>query len=230
MNNYPTPNSTVDIVLFRLSNKKLNVYLVRRPNDENEPFKGMLAIPGGYVRVQVDENVEATAQRVMKEKLKIKDSVYMEQLQTFSGAKRDPRGWSMSLAYCVLMPEKDSNMVDGGEWFDVDSIDTKLLAFDHKDILAAAIVRVRSKANYSVLPAYFLDKEFTLHELKDAYEQVLMKPLDKSTFRSRILALDMLEEIQGKMKSGHQRPAQLYRIKSSISAPSFLRSNLKQSI
>jgi hypothetical protein len=86
------------------------------------------------------------------------------------------------------------------------------LAFDHAEILAAALSRLRGKVEYTSLPAYVLPKEFTLTDLQRAYEIVLERPLEKSAFRTRVLAAELVERA-GKVRSGPNRPAQMYRLK-----------------
>jgi hypothetical protein len=44
------------------------------------------------------------------------------------------------------------------------------LAFDHREILTAALERLRGKVEYTSLPAFLLPAEFTLSELQRAYE------------------------------------------------------------
>ena len=66
------------------------------------------------------------------------------------------------------------------------------LAFDHAEILAAAIERLRSKVEYTSLPAFLLPEEFTLTELQRVYEIVLDRPVDKSAFRTRVMAADLV--------------------------------------
>jgi hypothetical protein len=54
--------------------------------------------------------------------------------------------------------------------------------------------------------------EFTLTELQRVYEIVLGRPLEKKAFRTRMLAMDLLEELP-RVKEGRTRPAQLFRLK-----------------
>jgi hypothetical protein len=86
------------------------------------------------------------------------------------------------------------------------------LAFDHDEILAAALARLRSKVEYTSLPVYLMPPEFTLPELQQVYEIVLDRPLEKSAFRTRMLAADVVEPTP-KTRRGPNRPAQLYRLK-----------------
>jgi hypothetical protein len=64
--------------------------------------------------------------------------------------------------------------------------------------------------------------EFTLPELQRVYEIVLDRPLEKSAFRTRILATDLIEPI-AKMRRGPNRPAQLYRLKKNKEPVYFVR-------
>src|SRR5262245_31930104 len=93
--------STVDVVLLTLRAGQLHVALLRR---DREPFKDILALPGGYVHADEDQDTLDAACRVLRDKTGI-ESPYLEQLATFSGAARDPRGWSLSVAYYALVPE-----------------------------------------------------------------------------------------------------------------------------
>lgn len=94
----------------------------------------------------------------------------------------------------------------------MDSI--RSLPFDHRDILRAAVDRVRSKTNYSSLPVHLMPPAFTLSELQKVYETLLDTRLDKRGFRRRIEELDVVEPAphQSTPRSAH-RPAQMFRVK-----------------
>jgi 8-oxo-dGTP diphosphatase len=96
------------------------------------------------------------------------------------------------------------------------------LAFDHAELLQAAIQRLRAKVEYTSLPAFLMPKLFTLTELQQAYESVLARPIDKSAFRTRMLASDLLE-VTNQFKEAANRPAQLYKLKSTIEPVFFQR-------
>jgi 8-oxo-dGTP diphosphatase len=201
--------ATVDIVLFTLVGERLHIVLLQR---ENEPFAGTLALPGGYVHTEIDADSRAAARRTLEQKTGIK-APYLEQLFTFSGPDRDPRGWSFSVTYYALVNEdtlarrKSTNV----QLVPVDQVPE--LAFDHNEIIEFALKRLRDKSSYSALPCYLLPKEFTLTELQSTYELVMGSKLDKSSFRRKLDELDFLELIPGEFRLGKHRPAQLYRIK-----------------
>ena len=221
---FPRPLTTVDVVIFAIRKDTLHVLLVQRPIHEGEPYPGQWALPGGFVDIARDRDLEACAARKLKDKTGL-ISPYLEQLGSWGSAARDPRGWSATHAYFALVSEAAGSvsLAPDAQWFPVIAGKIKpRLAFDHGDILAAAIQRLRSKVEYTSLPAYLMPLEFTLPDLQRVYEIVLDRPLEKSAFRTRILATDLIEPID-KMRRGPNRPAQLYRLKKSKEPVYFVR-------
>lgn len=214
---FPRPFTTVDVVIFTVIDDRLHVLLVKRPTGDTEPYPGMWALPGGYVDIERDKDLEACALHKLKEKTG-RVSPYLEQLGSWGSATRDPRGWTATHVYFAMLPHETVKLGQGSHatdigWFPIedDGIARKL-AFDHETILAAAIARLRSKAEYTSLPAYLLPDTFTLSELQQVFAVVLGRPVDKSGFRTRVLSAGLVEETDG-MKTGPSRPAQLYRLK-----------------
>lgn len=201
---------TVDVVLLTLQNEELNVVLLKR---ERDPFKGVIALPGGYIHVDDDRDAQDAARRVLKEKAGI-NAPYLEQLATFSGPARDPRGWSISIAYYALV---SFDLIDQAGYPDLKlvSVDRPLsLPFDHRDIVEAAVARLRSKSQYSSLPCHLAGETFTLPQLQRVYETLMGEPINKVSFRRKMTEMDMLDAVEGKLDgAGAHRPAQLYRLK-----------------
>lgn len=206
------PILTVDIVLFTIKDDALHLLLSKRTND-TEAFPNQWALPGGYVHVNEDLNLIDTATRILQHKINIRKHLYLEQLETFSGPDRDPRGWSISQAFCAIIPFEDLQATPEIQWINVKEIQTHKLPFDHNLIAARAIERLQSKSSYSTLPIHFFKGQFTLSELQKVYEIILQQKLDKSSFRKRLDDMNMLTLIKGSFKGGAQRPAQLYKIK-----------------
>ncbi|WP_341678057.1 NUDIX domain-containing protein [Niveibacterium sp. SC-1] len=208
---YPNIICTVDVVLLVLRNNALHVALLKR---EQMPFKGRLALPGGYIHAQEDGDAEASAARVLREKAGV-SSPYLEQLGSFSGARRDPRGWSVSLAYYALVAPDLLSETAHPELaiLPVDAL-PEPLPFDHARILAAAVERLRAKSQYSSLPCHLAGEAFTLPELQQIYEAVMGSTINKVSFRRKMDEMDMLEAVPGAQRAdGPFRPAQLYRLK-----------------
>jgi len=201
---------TVDVVLLCLRAEVLHVVLLKR---DKPPFEGSLALPGGYVHPEEDGDALDAAERMLRDKTGL-SSPYLEQLGCFSGAVRDPRGWSVSIAYYALVPESllAESAIEGLYLQAVDQL--RGLPFDHKEIVLAAVERVRSKSSYSSLPVYLCGEQFTLPRLQAVYEALLGEQINKVSFRRKMDELDMLEPVEGAMETGKaNRPAQLYRLK-----------------
>jgi 8-oxo-dGTP diphosphatase len=214
---FERPLTTVDVAIFSVLNNALHVLLVRRPIERSEPFAGVWALPGGFVDIHADSDLESCAMRKLKEKSGV-SAPYLEQVGSWGDAQRDPRGWSATHVYFALVAADDLRLTAGGNasdaaWFEVDGSKVKeKLAFDHSELLRAAVSRLRSKVEYTSLPAFLLPSEFTLTDLQGVYEILLGRSLEKKAFRTRVLSVDLLEPTT-RYKEGANRPAQLYRLK-----------------
>lgn len=140
---YPRPALTADCVIFSISDNGPSVLLIRRGN---EPFKGCWAFPGGFA--EEGETIEQTAARELFEETHLSD-VLLHQFHVFSRPGRDPRGWTVSVAFWgILEPDKKSIAVggddaDAAQWFPIDKLPP--LAFDHHEILEKAIKALHRK-------------------------------------------------------------------------------------
>lgn len=207
----PRPILTVDLVPLALRDGALCVLRMRRQHD---PFAGCAALIGGYVRTDADAHLGETARRLLADKAGLTDH-YVEQLSTFSGATRDPRGWSASVAYFSLSPLAALEPALEREGVELVPVaDAVGMPFDHDTILAAALARLRGKGAYSDLPARLLPPGFTLAELHAVYQTVLGEPLNIDAFRRKVLERGFLEETGAKRRvAGANRPSALYRLK-----------------
>lgn len=119
--------------------------------------------------------------------------------------------------YFSLLSADEIELVPGGNpeemrWTAVDGARVRdKLAFDHAELLKAAVGRLRSKIEYTSLPAFLMPSEFTLGELQRVYEITLGRALEKKAFRTRMLSTDLLEPTP-RYKEGPNRPAQLFRL------------------
>lgn len=217
-NRYKKPKAMVDIVIFTVQDDKLKVLLIKRGE---HPYKDMWALPGGAIRLGdsgdniVDETLESAALRELKEETGITPP-YLEQLRSYGSATRDPREWTLSVAYYALVGPDSTALAAGtdaaeAKWWTVNgrSVNTKL-AFDHKTIITDAVDRLRAKVEYSSAPVHLLPKQFTLGELKRVYELLLDEEISKAPFNRRVKAAGIVEPVEGATKK-KTRPAQLYR-------------------
>ncbi|MBQ2444665.1 MAG: NUDIX hydrolase [Clostridia bacterium] len=127
--NYERPSVTTDIAVFALryeenenyrlnSSKKLSILLIKRGE---YPFKGMWALPGGFLRK--GETVEECAVREIFEETSVKP-LSLISAGVFSKPDRDPRGWIISNAFASVIGKAEKNPEAGddaadAQWFDV---------------------------------------------------------------------------------------------------------------
>jgi 8-oxo-dGTP diphosphatase len=205
---YERPSVTVDVVIFTLISQELHVLLVQR---SRWPFEGFWAIPGGFINM--DESLADAARRELEEETGVRD-VYLEQLYTFGDVGRDPRTRVISVAYIALV-RADAQKIRASDestdvrWFPVSTLPEQL-AFDHDQVLAYAIGRLRSKLEYTTLAFQLLPEVFSILELKHIYEQILGEELDKGNFYRKIKESELLEETPH-TREGRGRPTRLWR-------------------
>src|SRR6266705_1260113 len=94
------PIVTVDAALFTIVDGALHLATIERAA---EPFRGRPALIGGYIHPDEDDDIAAAVHRVMRDKAGLSD-IFIEQLATFGGPRRDPRFWSVSVAFFALVP------------------------------------------------------------------------------------------------------------------------------
>ncbi|MEW5301832.1 MAG: hypothetical protein WDW36_004667 [Sanguina aurantia] len=137
---YPRPAVTVDAVIVSQpeGNKPSQLLLIKR---KNPPFQGQWALPGGFV----DENeaLEDAAARELQEETSVEpSSVVLRQVGAFGDPGRDPRCWTITVAYAALVPStslgvKAADDAVEASWFDISALPT--LAFDHRVVVCSAL-------------------------------------------------------------------------------------------
>src|SRR5947209_2842351 len=135
---YPRPAVTVDVVIVTQEGRP-RVLLIRRKHD---PFAGAWAIPGGFV--DPGETLAAAAARELREETGV-EHVSLEQLAAFGDPGRDPRGWTVSVAFLAQVPADTAATASDDAaavgWHLLDEL-PRPLAFDHDKILARARARL----------------------------------------------------------------------------------------
>jgi ADP-ribose pyrophosphatase YjhB (NUDIX family) len=210
MEEFERPILTVDLVPLTVRDDRLAVLRAVRTSD---PYAGRAALIGGYAHLDKDAHLGETARRVLREKAGL-ENLYVEQLSTFSGATRDPRGWSASVAYFSLSPFSEIEPALGNDALELVPVEEATgMPFDHDLILAVALERLRGKGAYSDLPARLLKAEFSLSELHHIYQIALGEQINIDAFRRKVLERGFLEETGEKRREeGAKRPSALYRL------------------
>lgn len=210
---HPMPMVRLDLVVFRVAANILQVLLAKR---QQAPFVGEMGLPGGVLRIDLDDSLEAAVQRVAQERL---GTVlpHVRQVVAVGGAGRDPRApWAMTVVYRAVLsdelPLQAGKRVQELLWVDVHqqvSLD-ETLAFDHAQLIRHAIAGLRAEVQALQFAPGFMSREFTLPQLQARSEAVLGVPLNKVTFRRRVEEAGILREVPGKMIGGAHRPAQVW--------------------
>jgi 8-oxo-dGTP diphosphatase len=138
---WPRPAVTADIVLITLEPQP-RVLLIKR---KGEPFAGTWALPGGYVEEM--EPLRDAARRELKEEAGL-EGIELEQLHAFGDPGRDPRGWTITVAFLArvhphLLTPKAGDDAEAVEWFALDKLPK--LAFDHAEIIERAQLRIADR-------------------------------------------------------------------------------------
>ena len=137
---YPRPMVTVDAVVFARDGSGLLVALIARLHD---PYAGSWALPGGFI--EMDERLADAAARELREETGLQ-GVSLRPVGVFDDPGRDPRGRSISMAFAAYMegPRPALHAADDAaeaRWHSVTALPP--LAFDHAEIVAAALDRLR---------------------------------------------------------------------------------------
>lgn len=212
------PLVSADVALFSIGDGCLQVLLVQRAE---EPAAGRWALPGAVLKPDIDRDLEATARRALRDKISV-EVPYLEQLHTFAGADRDPRGWSLSALHYALLPRDQvqavvRRKVEVVRWGNADTKGQNL-AFDHNEQLQAARSALRQRVKEHALPLHLMPERFTLTQLQRVCEVILAAgevesvALDKGAFRRRFAGSANIVEIPGQRDGGAHRPAQLFKV------------------
>jgi 8-oxo-dGTP diphosphatase len=194
---------TVDVVLFTIRDRQLQLLVVRR---SDYPFEGRWALPGGFVHEE--ESIDAAAIRELREETEV-SRVYLEQLYTFGEPARDPRGRVITVAYYALVPENQISQASARTaWFPINNVPR--LAFDHGKIVDYAHDRIRNRLDNTNVGFELLPEKFTLTQLQMVHEAILGEPLDKRNFRRKIIQKGIVQPLEEWHYTG-RKPAQLYR-------------------
>ncbi|HON18711.1 MAG TPA: NUDIX hydrolase [Salinivirgaceae bacterium] len=129
---YPRPAVTVDIAVI-VNNYEVNhILLIQRGK---EPFKGMWALPGGFLDMH-ETLLEAAHRELFEETGLTIDQ--LEQFKTYDALDRDPRHRTLSTVFIgflkgTLPTVSAMDDAQNAQWFRIAALPP--LAFDHAHII-----------------------------------------------------------------------------------------------
>ena len=137
---FARPAVSVDVVILAGTAAHPAVLLVRRAA---APFAGAWALPGGFV--DEGERLEDAALRELLEESGLSLGTHLVQVGAFGDPGRDPRGWTVSVAFAGRLGNELPVLAAGDDaaeaaWHRLDALPE--LAFDHAEILATALARI----------------------------------------------------------------------------------------
>jgi 8-oxo-dGTP diphosphatase len=136
---YERPAVSADIAVFRRQGNSLQILLILR---KNEPYRGMWALPGGFM--EINETLEQTAVRELEEETGLKD-IELTQFRTFSQVDRDPRTRIITTVFFGEASAENTEAKGGDDaaeakWYDIDHLPA--LGFDHAHIIELIIANL----------------------------------------------------------------------------------------
>jgi 8-oxo-dGTP diphosphatase len=182
-NQYARPSLAADAIVFGYFAERLRILLIQR---KNHPFRGHWVLPGGFIEVYEDPS--EAVHRELREETGIEvDDLF--QLGVFGRPDRDPRYHVISTAYIGIAkpgdqrPQADDDAMNAA-WHPVRK--TPPLAFDHEEILDAALHRLKREIVRPSFAMRFFERSFTGADLVGLYQEILDRKLDGARFLRRL--------------------------------------------
>ncbi|OYD67258.1 NUDIX hydrolase [Rhodococcus sp. OK302] len=203
LTDYPRPSIAVDVAVLTYSDSTLKVLAVKHR-------RGKLALPGTFLHER--ELLTAAADRALQTKADMANTEF-HQLAILDNPDRDDRGWVLSVAHAAAIPQ--SALPTGAILLNAYGADD--MAFDHTEIVRLAVTDLRHRYAVNIDPTGFLGDTFTVPQLRQLYEVVFDRELQKDGFRRHVI--DSLISTGEYARAGTGRPAETYRRKPGVALP-----------
>lgn len=197
--------------IFTIDKGKLKILLVKR---KNNPYQGLWALTGGAL--YNDEDLEEGLKREIYEKTGL-ENIEVKLANVFGKKNRSPVMRMVAVTYIGIIDAskveiaKSTLKTSNAEWFSIDEVPH--LAYDHNEIIADAIKKLKEEILKTDLLKVFFPNGFTLPELQKVYESILEKKLDRRNFRKKILNMDMIIPTEEEKIFEGKKKAKLYKFK-----------------
>jgi ADP-ribose pyrophosphatase YjhB (NUDIX family) len=197
-------------VVLQVRDGILQVLMWRRAR---EPFAGRWALPGGYL--EPGQTLEQSIRQHLAAKVDVQELSHLEQLETRSDPRRNPRDWELATAYLGLVPsDADPAVPDDTSWQRVERLPRS--AFDHGEIVRSGLARLRAKLSYTNIGFALAPGTFTLSQLREIYAAALGHDVSATNLHRVLVRRGVLEPTGSKREPGRTggRPAALFRFRS----------------
>jgi ADP-ribose pyrophosphatase YjhB (NUDIX family) len=177
------------------------------------PHRRRWALPGGSLLPE--ERLGTSIARHLAEKVDVRTIAHLEQLETRSDPRRDPRGRVLATAYVGVVPADATPAVPADTaWHPVDALPT--MAFDHGSIVASGVARLRAKLSYTNVAFALAPPEFTVAELRQLYVAALGHDVSATNLKRVLTRRSLIRQVGDRAAPGPTggRPAALYRFTS----------------
>ena len=155
----------------------------------------MLSIPGTFLHAD-EKDADAALERMLDERLHADiHDCSVQQLRTYTGIDRDPRGQVVSIAHMLYMRDgmewlkhQNHNVSNGMQWVPLHDAQKKELAFDHHDIIMDAMMRLQGQFGWTPYVFDTLPRPFTLTqamELRSSLFNEDMNAISRANFRKK---------------------------------------------
>ena len=193
LTDYPRPSVAVDTAVLTVKDGGLCIALVQNQTGWR--------LPGTFVHER--ETLAEAVLRSLRDKAHI-EGLRPRQLHVFDAPDRDNRGWVMSVAHLVVVPEASVAHVNLTPVAEVQGV-----VYDHRQIIEMAVDTLRTSYRAFADPERLLGPEFTLLELLRLHSAIAGERLGKDTFRRHMLG--QLVETDAYQPGVVGKPAKVFR-------------------
>lgn len=204
------PEISVDCVVFGFDGERLKVLLVQRnDSDADEDLNGYnnRKLPGSIIHPT--EDLDSAAYRILEECTGL-TKIYLSQFKAFGRPVRNTeadRPWMekvtrlgisrlVTVAYFALIKinnrvKQQSSQKGQTIWLNIEDYRHEHLAFDHKEIIGAALENIRQMVKFKPSLMFELPpKKFTMSQLRALHDAIYQKPSDVRNFQKRMMQLE----------------------------------------
>ncbi len=222
------PHVSVDCVVFGFNGENLKVLLIERMSSEFDDNFSDKKLPGSII--YEDENLDTAATRILNELTGLKN-IFLSQFHSFGDPMRtsNPRdknwlekttkmkiGRIVTVGYVALIKISRKIIFESenttAKWYDIKSLDTMKLAFDHNKIAQEALKHIRHQLTLEPYILFeLLPQKFTMTQLRHLYDIIMEKKSDVRNFQKKILQIEGIEQLDEVQKDVPYRAPRLYR-------------------